>query len=285
VLRKYIPAFLKPIDNLNYDSIFYINLQISTGTNSGFASLKLLLFKPLSFYLPSNNQLKITLNPCKTEGYISTIETTANYVFDEPKQTSASLYPQRIALELIDSPLKSNDKDFENFTGLYDVDRIDLNYKEQFSINFKKEDKACYTSAKINDYLFIEISKAKPMIFEQPDFYFLNQNPLKKEEMDRFFGFKIQEAALTFDLLEQNKTIKINATTEQIYAGGKLATGRVLIPCKKVAEDSYEISNGATKQLFTSQNLKKEWLKNGFTRITTNYNQDQSQLELSFFAE
>lgn len=284
-LKKNLPAFIKPIDNFNFNAVFYINYQFSNGNNGGFSSLKLLLFKPFSFYLPSDQQLKLTLNPCKTEGYISTIDLTANYSFDDVTQTRATLVPQRISFELVNSPLKSNDKDYVNFTAFYDVDRLNFGYEDQFSIDYKKETNACYALAKIKDFLFIEVVKAKPLFFERPETNLLYNQTIKSSELDNFFGFDIQEAKVVFEFKEQDKTIKINSKTDQLLASGKFASGRINIPCKKVSEDTFETTNETEKQLFSSQNLKKEWMKKGCSRLLINYNQEQLQLEVYFFAE
>jgi antitoxin component YwqK of YwqJK toxin-antitoxin module len=282
-LKRSIPSYIIPVDSLNYDATFYINLQTSSGNNSGFASMKLLLFKPFAFYIPANKQVKITLNPCITEGYISSFDVLSTYFYDNNSRNRATLLPKRVALELIDSPLQSNEIGFDNFTSYFDVNPIEIQTSEKLSIIPEDNENGCHTLGKIKDFLFVEVEKAAPLLFEESnrvDLFFYN---LTKEERDNFFGLAIQNAKIRFTLLESENEISVEASTNQLYASGNYVVGKMAISCKKTAEDEYILNDN--KSTISAQNIKKELMKNGFLRIKTMFNSETNQLEIDFFAE
>ena len=64
--KHFMPDFITPIDSLDYRRLMYKRLQASDGSYS----MDLVLFDYLSLKIPADEQIKITLNPCKTPGFI-----------------------------------------------------------------------------------------------------------------------------------------------------------------------------------------------------------------------
>ncbi len=288
-IKRNLPTFIKPFADFNYESIFYVNHQSNNGARTGGTSLKLVLFKELSFFLPANQQIKITLNPCTTDGYISTMGVTAYYNTNNEAGTYANLYPKRIALELINSPFKSADTKQEYFKALYNVKSIDYNYQNQFKVNLDKVPDACYTQGIIKDFLSVDINTAEPSLFDSEfsnnyNGYIWNEN-IRPQEANEFFGLWVKDANVKFEVAEKGKNQVYNVKSTNMLAGGKFVAGSIKIPCKKLGEDSYSIKDNPETFVFSSQNLKKEWMKKGFTRISARYDDKSESLTFNFFAE
>lgn len=281
-LKNSIPPFIVPVDELNYESVFMSGLQTSSGTSSAFAAMKLLMFKPFAFYIPANKQLKITLNPCITEGYISSMDVTSNYSYDDNSRNIATIATKRISIELSNSPLESSDAAYAQFTSYFDVNAIHFDATKPFEISTINDENQCHTLGKIKDYLFVDVTKAIPRLFEQPFGY--DNFYLSKQEKEDFFGIEIQQATVTFTLLEAENLVVIVANTDKIFGSGKYVFGTLTIPSTKIEADLFVLSD-ASKSTFSSQNLKKEFTKKGFTRLKIEYNNEKQQLEVAFFAE
>lgn len=293
-VQRYLPPYLIPADEFNYGSIFYVGLQMSNGQESGFSSMKLLPYKPLALYLPADKQVKLTLNPCATRGYISNMELNSNYNFNSEENSFTTLYPKRIMLELPGSPLKSADPDYACFTMLFDVEDIRLE-RWQFSINRAEEDSACYSAGLIKNFLHVTVEDAEPWLFRSPSGVYkspegngmaLTQRGDKDDALDNFFGIRINMALVSFSLTAKGETLTVNARAADIYAGGKLVTGSITIPLMAGSTaDVYKYTDGSMLLEFTADDIKKQWAAKGFTRLETAYREDSTALEVTFYAE
>lgn len=288
-LRKLFPPYLKPVDSLHYSSIFCSNLQTSNGSNSGFASMKLLMFKECAFNVPANEQLKITLNPCRTPGYISNMETLVSYSTDGSLDATARFYPKRISIEFLKGPVKSADQNYPNVTAMYDVSELEFNEDRKLNFAFNEDSNSCFTKAILKNYLHIEMEKALPLIFKRaseftPAFYNSDVN-LNSSEESGFFGLWVKKANLFFYHSMNNKLYKIDARSENLMLGGGFASGKIRIPCTKTGTDEYRVVVDQTPVIITSQALKMEWLKKGFTRLDIMFDDEDMVLNLKFFVE
>ncbi len=288
-LKSFIPEYIKPVNDLNYGSIFFRNYQFSNGHQSGFSSLQLLMFKPLSFDIPANQQIRITLNPCETPGYISIMDMTANYQYNNPKETWATFHPKRIAISLLKSPLKSSDTDYEHFTALFDTKSLEFRGDVPIFFHYNDNPNACFTSGKIKEFLRVEINEATPIFFGENvrnfDFYiddFHQYQTLSKED---FFGLHCTKAKSAFQIIENGKELKFENIESKILAGGLWVAGNMKLKVVQKSEDIYAYQNEKETFEFSLQNLKKEFIKNGFSRIKTVYDEKQNQLTFQFYAE
>ncbi|MBA3901431.1 MAG: hypothetical protein H0X62_14695, partial [Bacteroidetes bacterium] len=289
IFKNHIPGFVKPVDSLNYSSIFYTGLQTDNNWGAGFATMNLMMVKDFALKIPADEQIKLTFNPCRTEGYISRMETSINYDFNNTSNTFVSFSPKRISLEFLSGPLKSHDKNFENYTAFFDVERIELNRHQAFEVKLKPNTNPCFVPGQVKNFIEVKVIQARPLIFENPkeQLFFANQSALKltETELDNFFGLMIEQAEISFNYTENNQSNKIIANSDYMLAGGKFVAGKINIPCKKTGTDSFEISQNNKTIKVSSQGLKMEWLKNGFTRLKIIYNEERQELNLFFFAE
>lgn len=288
-LKSFIPEYIKPVNDLNYGSIFFRNYQFSNGHQSGFSSLQLLMFKPFAFDIPANQQIRITLNPCETPGYISIMDMTANYQFNNPKETWATFHPKRIAISLLKSPLKSNDADYANFTALFDTKSLDFRGDQPISFQYNDAPNACFTAGIIKDFLFVNVKEAEPILFGENvrniDFYIEDFHQYQTLAKEDFFGLHCKSATISFKILENGKVQNFDAVESKILAGGLWVAGNLNLKVAQKSEDIFIYQSENETFEFSLQNLKKEFIKNGFSRIKTVYDEKQNQLKFQFYAE
>lgn len=283
-LKTFISYSIHPIDSFNYQSIFMSGFQSSNSSNLGFATMKLYLLKEFSFSIPSDNQLKIVLNPCITKGYLQTMETDIQYGFDSKKNVSASMYPKRISIEFLKGPLKSNDIHHKYYKALFDVDGISYN-NGSLDIEFNETTNACFSKGIIKNFLNVQIHKANALIYKKPDRYFQSLPKLTASELNNFFGLSIDSAIVNFNYPYNQTTISIKAKSNFMLAGGNYVAGKINIPCKKMDIDAFQVHINDQAYILSMQVLKLEWLKKGFTRVSIDYNEEISELNIYFFAE
>ncbi len=288
-LRYHLPEYLKPVSQLNYGSIFFRNYQFSNGHQSGFSSLQLLMFKEFSFDLPANQQVRITLNPCETPGYISIMDMTASYFFNNPEETRATFHPQRIAISLLNSPLKSRDADYPNFTALFDTKSLEFRGSEPIAINFSENPNACSTTGRINDFLNVEVKVAEPLFFSQNyrnnEFYTSKYPNFQNQSKEDFFGLNCSEATISFQIIEKGKELKFDIFNAELLAGGLWVAGNLTFKVTKKSEDLFVYQSEKETFEFSLQNLKKEFIKKGFSRLHTIHDEKQNHLIFQFYAE
>ena len=68
-------------------------------------------------------------------------------------------------------------------------------------------------------------------------------------------------------------------------AGGLWVAGNMKLKVAQKSEDIYAYQTEKETFEFSLQNLKKEFIKNGFSRIKTVYDEKQNQLTFQFYAE
>ncbi|MEA3496507.1 MAG: hypothetical protein U9R42_10770 [Bacteroidota bacterium] len=308
VFKKYLPDYIKPVDDLNYESIFYKNLYTSYNSELSFASLSLTMFKEFSVNIPADEQLKLTLNPCRIKGYLGFVDASVSYSSKNVNRTSLTLKPKRISIEFLKGPLESLDNNYKNFTAFFDVKSIEFRYSEEFSIELESKSNSgyveevvisnrssepnsnpCFVAGLIKNYLTIDIKDARPIVFENPTNSSYRQEVLKlglsETETNNFFGIWINQADLSFIHSKNDVEYIIKASSKNILAGGKYVTGIIQIKSKKLNDGTYEVLVGGKTIQISKDELKLELLKKGFSRLKFDYNKDEQILNINFFTE
>jgi len=273
-VKDFIPKKIIPIDGFNYDNIFYVNLQTDNNRSAGFTSLKLLMFKEFSFHYPVENYLKFTLNPCKTEGYISNIDGNFHYSYLGEKTLSSHLSTKTIAVGLQNNPLV-NAKNKSLFTVLFETDGIDFDEKDIKNIRFINEDSTCYPLGIINDLIEIEILKAQLDIRPSNGKYY--NVPLLPTEASQFYGFDISEANLSFNFLTEDDITLVKANTDRILAGANYVAGRINIEGKPKDMNEFILKDG--KKTVKADELQRFLENQGFYRVKIKISEENMSIE------
>ena len=117
-----------------------------------------------------------------------------------------------------------------------------------------------------------------------PGFYNADVN-LNSNEESNFFGLWVKKANLHFYHSMNNKLYKIEAQSDNLMVGGNFVAGKINIPCTKTCTDEYQVLIDQKPVIITSQALKMEWLKKGFTRFDIQFDDNTMALNLKFFVE
>lgn len=272
-------------DSLNYESIFYTGFQHSNGMNNdGFASLNLMLFKEFALNIPADEQIKLSLNPCRTKGYISRLNTTVQYG-KRPESTDITFYPKRISLTLLKGPVKSSNNDHPGFTCFYNTSSIDYRYSTGISITPEKTPNYCFTPGVIRDLLQIKIDEGEPVLIRFNEFQIggllQEKNIIRGNELEKFYGVNAVKGTVQFNYQTKSNKFVINGTTTTTLLGGLFAAGNIHISCKSIDKTNYTIGNN----ILNSDDLVNLFAKYGFSRVSTEYNPDKMQLTIYYFAE
>lgn len=286
VKKSMFPAF-HAVDSFNFNSIFYNRLVFDNNHGSGFSSMDLILLRELAFLVPAAPQLKVTLNPCRTPGYLDKLPITANYSTGGGNDHRIILRPKKISIELINSALKSEDPDYSNVTALYNASSIEYNGTGEFELTLPEnaEKNACFTKAKISNFLSVEIKAAAPMVFTNPgwsDYHNINKLELSSTELDNFFGFEVSNAVVHFPVLVGDVGHTVNGVSDYMLAGGNLVAGIVKVTCEKTAENVYVFNTGSGKITLSAAELAQQWSGRGFTGLNINYDEVLNQLFIYF---
>ncbi|MDC7999614.1 hypothetical protein POV26_01035 [Aequorivita todarodis] len=282
-VSPYFPQYIVPFEDFNYEKIFFINFRSDNDQSAGHSSMKLLLFKEFSFYLPLAKHIKINLNPCKTEGYISNFNVNFNYYYNKNEIIYGSLQTNRIAISLENSPLK-NASNHQAFTGYFDTKSVDLK-EEKLEIEYAAEKNACFTPGIIKNFLKVEVIKAEPRIEPQLTHWYPRTAdfPLIKNEIDKFYGFEITEAKLQFDYPNHGKNTQIIATTTEMLAGSNFVAAEIEIEGKKVDGNNFVPKN--SDETINLEDLKRFLESNHFYRIRLDFSEEKQKLILQFYTE
>lgn len=273
-------------DSLNYNSVFFTGLQTSSGTNSGFAGLNLMLFKEFAFDIPADEQLRIILNPCRTKGYISRLETTVQYG-NKPEDTYVTFSPHRIAISFLKGPVKSNSGDYPFFTCFYNVADVTYNFEHRITFRPDKTADYCFTPTVIRDFLQLTVEEGEPVLFRNSNAIYGgilgHKNIVREEELEKFFGIIAGKGIVQFTYKEKDNSFLIRGNTNQTLLGGRYACGNIQIACSRTETNNYAIAGG-TKTINTDV-LVKLFNKYGFSRVTTEFDPIKNMLTLYYFAE
>lgn len=287
-LLNYISPSFKLKDSLNFNSLFFTNLQTDNNNNAGFASFSLQMFKDFSIMIPADEQLILNFNPCRTNGYLSKMDLLVHYESDY-KNTYVTLYPKRIALSFAKGPLKSSNTNYPFFTAFLNVEDVEYRYNKELVIKESKKAEYCFTPARLKDFLDLKFNKGTVSLFDNPlpllDGAFQELSGIKYPELNTFFGIVADNVDVTFPLMTSKGLNTYYAKSIKTLAGGKFVSGNIIIPCKKQSEGIYEINRGYGVETFSFKDLKATWIKNGFTRLKSTFDEKTNELTIYYFAE
>jgi antitoxin component YwqK of YwqJK toxin-antitoxin module len=285
-LLNYKASWLMFADSLNYNSIFYTGFQHSSGTNSSFASLNLMLFKEFAINIPADEQLKIILNPCRTKGYLSRIETTIQYS-TKAEYTDVTFNPKRIAISFLKGPVKSNSSDYPGFTCFYNVMDVNYDFEQRITIRPEKSRDFCFTPAVIRDLLQLTIEEGEPALFRNSNDIHAgvlsHKNIVRQEELEKFFGIIAGKGIAQFTYKDKTSSFLIRGNTSQTLLGGQYACGNIHITCSKTEGNNYSLANGT--KIFNTDSLINLFTNYGFSRVTTEFDPINNILTLYYYAE
>ena len=112
-----------------------------------------------------------------------------------------------------------------------------------------------------------------------------DKSGIKYSELNNFFGIVSDNADVTFPLKTSKGLNTYYAKSTKTLAGGKYVSGNIIIPCKKQSDDVYEINRGYGAETFSFIELKANWIKNGFTRVKSFFDDKTNELTIYYFAE
>lgn len=272
-------------DSLNYKSIFYTGFQQSSGlNNNGFASLNLMLFKEFALNIPADEQIKISFNPCRTNGYISRLNTTVQYS-ENPVNTDITFYPKRISLTLLKGPVKSSNSDHPGFTCFYNPSSIDYRFNTGIYITPDVNPNYCFTPGIIRDFLQVKIDEGTPVLLQHEEFQIggllKEKNIIRGNEIEKFYGINAVKGTVQFNYKVKSNNFVIKGTTTGTLLGGLFAAGNIHISCKSIDKTNYTIGNNT----INSDDLVNLFTKYGFSRVSTEYDPNKMLLTIYYFAE
>lgn len=274
-IRPYIPPTITPVDDFNYNSIYYVNFIPSNGREVGNVRFKLLFYNDFSFYYASNNHLKFDLIPCKTPGHISNINADIGYDFNNQVLLSSVFNTNRIAVSLENNPLK-NEFDKKAFKAYFDTDYIRFNQSGIQQIEFFKTANNCFTAGIINNFMKIDVHQAE-LVTHPGNLFFPSNFPLLKKERNRFTGLQINEATIRFKLASK----ELLASAEHVFAGPNYVAGKLIIEGELTDENVFYTKDSLTTIQLSK--LKEKLEEQGFYRVKIEVlNQ---HLSIEFYAE
>ena len=284
-LLSYIPNYLKPVDSLNYRSIFYTGFQNSNGSSSGFSAMNLMIFKEFAFNFPADEQIKLIFNPCITKGYISRMNISASYNTNTRDNFSVDFSPKKIALEFLKGPVKSADNNHTHFKAFFNTNEIRFTSKKELKLELKEKAEACFVPALINNLLSVEVSKADPYIFKPLYSYNLSKYDVKLSEAEQnlFFGILANEATVQLKIKTAKGNEIVKGDSDFMLLGGNYACGVVKINCVKNDDGTY--TSTSNKVIFTEEQMRKTLEEKGFSRINIKYASVSTNLSFTFFTE
>jgi len=295
-LKTYLPQSWIPIDTLNYKALFYHRFYSNGGYGSSSIQATLLPKKPLEFYVPADEQIRLNLAPCKTEGYYTEIPFYVSFQKDYPGQhTGASLHPKKISLRFEKGPVKSADAFYDKFTALFDVEQITVRDQNNIIVTLPKEAKIRLTDAILGEYLVLRIRAATPVLSYKT--YVGNDNisynltehaqklGLKPAEQKTFYGLISNYAVAEIPVVNGPNTIPFIGESKTLMLGGKFAAGILTFKAKKTTDGSLEFTNKFGTAKTNIAELKQNMLKHGFTRLEFDFDEAQEVLTVQFFIE
>lgn len=292
-LENELPKFIVPVDSFNLKHVYFINYQ---GTG-GFASMKLLPYKPLSFYISSQKTIRFDLTPCTVKGYLNHLESRTFYQGKEHQRTTIDL--KRIAITFEKSPLRTQDN--KPFKAYFDAEYLELANKE-LKIEFKPKLEACFTTASIGNFLNLSITKGKPhfdLLQENKSFSLSSDFLMSNAERTHFNGIVLENAIVDFTIyppieiiLDDDRSnnarsneneIHCKGVASQIAVGDNWVAGIIEIKGQMSKDElSFRLENGQEVLL---NRLEQHFKSHGFSLFDTAFLSTEKKLKIRFYSE
>lgn len=286
-LQNYFAPWMDVTDSLNYKSVFFTGLQTDNRNGSGFVSFNMMLFKEFAIDVPANKQLRVVLNPCRTKGYISRLETTLNYT-ENPRSVNVDFRPQRIELQLISGPVTSAIRQYTFPTLLVNTQSVSYAYPGQLDIQEARTASRCMTPVRVRKQLRLEQLVAEYALFSRPDGlasgYLLSNGTVKESELKDFFGMTITQGQCILTLKKAGAEVELKGIVKSALLGGRFASGYLQIP--------YTHEGGGQISFLTDfpihlplEDIERALINDGFRRVEVNMDKESKVLNIYWFAE
>lgn len=277
-IKPYIPKTIIPIDEFNYDKIFYLGNNFNSDRNHGYAQFKMLPLAGFSFYYPSADYLKFDLIPCPTEAYVNNFDTSISYSNADKSVTYVSLHPKRISIELIKNPL-TNATNQTNFKAYFDTKGIDFDSSGIRTLDLNSDKNACYSDGLVNNFMHVKVWDANPVVQMNKT---LNTEdlPILPEEVSKFYGLDIIQSEISFNYLQNTENVLIQSSDNKILAGSNFVVGRISIKGKSEKGKEFKTEEG---KIIEIDSLKSFLEQKGWYRLRIEMT--ENNLILWFYAE
>lgn len=286
VMKNYLPKYLIPANELNYKSIFYTGLQISSGHDNGFASMNLMVMKEMAFNMPADEQIQLLLNPCITPGYIPRMQVTINYAPNHPENTYADFDVAKMSVRFLKGPIKSRHDGHEHFNALFKMKEFSMNRGQEMVIETDDAEPACFTPGIIRHYLKFDIVTGELDLFRDNKVGWPYQHDTYDfSDARSFFGVRSADVDYQFTVGE-NQSFTVHGHSNYSIFGGLYAAGVIKIECASGNENEVSvIDDSGAERVIVIEDLRNEWLKLGFTRVKMSYDAEEKMLVIGYFAE
>lgn len=232
-LENYLAPWLNPVDSLNFESNFFTGFQSDAGRNSGFAGMNMMMFDEVAVDIPANKQMRISLNPCRTKGYISRMELSISYT-DDPQEVRATAEPKMVALSLLSGPAVSLVPQFPFPTMMVNTKFLTYDFNSKIKLEESAVHDRCMTSVMINDIMEIKQMKGDYHLFETDNLFFagtlISEGAVKRQELDDFFGFSVKEGAVLLSFKMNDRDVQIAGTVNTVLLNSRFAAGCLELP-------------------------------------------------------
>ena len=280
-----LPKTVVPIDELNFDKLFMSDFQNSQGTlGAAFQSMSIVTKQLIEFEIPVKPELKITLNPCHTAGYLSLIPTTISFNYENKGEYNLQLSPKSLAMTFKEGPVKTRD-DKPYYILFKDV-TLDVSSSRGISASSENTTKLCAGLAVIRNMIEIHPEKASPVLSPSDDFFIGIGLGLSLAETKRFYGASVQEGSCSFLLEIDSSQTRFTGNLTSAILGGKFAAGSFTIPVIYNGDDQIILKDNSGKEhTFTLSGFKDLFLLRGFLKCEALPSLDKKTLTITFFAE
>lgn len=286
-LQNYFAPWMDVTDSLNYKSVFFTGLQTDNRNGSGFASFNMMLFKEFAIDVPANKQLRVVLNPCRTKGYISRLETTLNYS-ENPRSVNVDFRPQRIELQLISGPVTSAIRQYPFPSLFVKTQSVSYTFPGKLSIDEPNAESHCMTPVRIRKQLRLEQLVAGYALFSRPDGlasgYLLSNGTVKESELKDFFGMTITQGQCILTLKKAGADVELKGIVKSALLGGRFASGYLQIPYTHEGDGRISFPTDAPNYI-TLEDIEKALINDGFRRVEVKLNKESKVLNIYWFAE
>ena len=286
-LQNYFAPWMSAADSLNYKSVFFTGLQTDNRNGSGFAGFNLMLFKEFAIDLPANKQLRLVLNPCRTKGYISRLETTLSYT-ENPRSVNVDFRPQRIELQLISGPVMSAIRQYPHPTLLVNTRAVSYSNPGGLRIDESPTPNHCMTPVRIRKRLRLDQLTADYALFSRPDGlaagYLLSSKTVKQEELKSFFGMTCTGGQCFLNLSKNSDSIEVTGIVKAALLGGEFAAGYLQIPYVRLVDGQLYFRSDRPLS-FNINEIETLLINDGFRRVNATVDSTAGVINIYWFAE
>lgn len=286
-LQNHLAPWLQVVDSFNYASVFFTELQTDNSNGSGYCSMNLMLPKELAFTVPADGQIKVILNPCRTKGYISRLQTEIHYT-DVPGRTHVNFEPQRVAFELVSGPAHSLSAKHDRPSLFAKTRTLSYSYNGKIEITEPRDRMHCMTPVGIRKTIRMENMTAEPVVFTRvesdlADLLATNET-VRSAEVSDFFGFGIRQGQVIISLNVNDEKHELKGVIKAALLGGKFAAGCFEIPFTSSWDGRYHYHSDRNLTI-TAAAIEKALMSDGLRRVQVKADEKNKVILIYWFAE